>query len=122
MKRILIVEDDHAIRKMEERLLEAAGYATTQVGTAEAALEALAVGDPPDLALVDVMMPGLSGLELSRKMKDDARLKQVPIIFVTARADAESMNAGFKAGGVLYLAKPFNSKKLLAMVEAVLGA
>ena len=122
MKHILIVEDDHAIRKMEERLLEAAGYATRQVGTAEAALEALAVGDPPDLALVDVMMPGLSGLELSRKMKDDARLKHVPIIFVTARADAESMNAGFKAGGVLYLSKPFNSQKLLAMVKAVLGA
>ena len=121
MSRILIVEDDHAIRKMEERLLEAAGYTTSQAGTAEEALEALALGEPPDLALVDVMMPGLSGLELSRKMKDDARLKGVPIIFVTARADAESMNAGFKAGGVLYLAEPFNSKKLLAMVKAVLG-
>jgi two-component system phosphate regulon response regulator PhoB len=122
VKHILIVEDDHAIRKMEERLLESAGYQTSQARSAEVALELLASGPVPDLALVDVMMPGLSGLELSRRLKDDERLRGIPIIFVTARADAESMNAGFKAGGVLYLAKPFNSQKLLEMVKAILGA
>lgn len=121
MKRVLIVEDDEAIRRMEERILSSAGYETEVVSTGEAALSALEGGAPPDLALVDVMMPGLTGLELSRKMKADPRLASVPVIFVTARSDAESMNEGFKAGGILYLAKPFNSQKLLAMVKAVLG-
>lgn len=121
MKRILIVEDDEAIQRMEERILSSAGYEVETASSGDEALERLQRTEPPDLAVLDVMMPGLSGLELSRKMKEDARLQRVPVIFVTARSDAESMNEGFKAGGVLYLSKPFTSQKLLAMVKAVIG-
>ncbi|RMG19444.1 MAG: response regulator [Deltaproteobacteria bacterium] len=120
-KRILIVEDDEAIRKMEERILDAAGYKVATAGDAEEAWQLLEKEAPPDLCILDVMMPGQSGLELSKEIKAREELKAVPIIFVTARADAESMNEGFKAGGILYLSKPFTSGKLLAMVKAVIG-
>ena len=121
MKRILVVEDDQAIRQMEARILGSAGYQVEAAATGDEALSRLKSGEPPHLVVLDVMMPGLSGLELSRSMKADERLSRVPVIFVTARSDAESMNAGFKAGGVLYLSKPFTRQKLLAMVGAVVG-
>ncbi len=120
-KTVLVVEDDEAIRKMEERILDSAGYKVITAADAEAAWKILESEEKPDLCLLDVMMPGQSGLDLSQEIKSREDLRDVPIIFVTARSDAESMNAGFKAGGILYLSKPFNSGKLLAMVKAVIG-
>lgn len=123
MTRILIAEDDDAIRAMEERILVTAGYEVVVAADGELALETLNGDDElPALAILDVMMPVLSGFELARKMQEDDRLADIPVIFVTAKSDAESMNEGFRSGGTLYLSKPFTTQKLLAMVKAVVGA
>jgi two-component system, OmpR family, response regulator MtrA len=120
MKRILVAEDDAAIRKMEARILLAAGYTVDAVEGGDEALLA-AEAHRPDLAVLDVMMPGLSGFELARRLRALPALSELPVVFVTARSDAASMNEGFKAGGSVYLTKPFSSQRLVELVGRLLS-
>lgn len=115
----MIVDDEVDIREILSFNLTAAGYEVVEAGTAEAALVQVRKGAAPDLILLDVMLPGMSGFKLSDVLrKEDAC--QVPIIFLTARNAENDMLTGFSAGGDDYISKPFSINEVLARVKAVL--
>jgi two-component system phosphate regulon response regulator PhoB len=119
-KRILVVEDDAAIRTMEERVLQAAGYEVRSAGNGSEGLD-LARKDPYDLFLLDIMMPGMNGLELARELRKDNATAATPILFATARGEPQDVREGFASGATLYLIKPFTTTTLLSMVRAAVG-
>lgn len=118
-KQILIVEDERPIREMIAFSLRRAGYDVTE---AEDCAEARArIADRrPDLMLVDWMLPDNSGLELTRQMKRDRDLQELPIIMLTARADEADKVAGLECGADDYVTKPFSPRELVARINAVL--
>lgn len=116
--RILVVEDDPDIAELVEHHLSRAGYATSVVGTGADALER--IRERPDLVLLDLMLPGLSGFEICRKMRSDPQTATVPIIMLTARAEEESRVEGLELGADDYVTKPFSPRELLARLRAVL--
>ncbi len=81
------------------------------------ALKIAQADNPPDLILLDVMMPGMSGFDVARELQANKTTAEIPIIFVTAKTDEDSITEGFSAGGVDYVMKPFNPKELQARVE-----
>jgi len=116
---VLIVEDEPAILELIAVNLEHAGYETLRARTAEEAnrllLEVL-----PDLVLLDGMLPGQTGLALARRLRGDARTRELPLIFLTARAEEPDKVAGLDAGADDYITKPFSTKELVARIRAVL--
>ena len=116
----LIVADDNAdLRAYMTRLLVDAGYAVETVADGQAALDA-ARARRPDLLLTDVMMPGLDGFELLRRIRNDDALRDLPVIMLSARAGDESTVDGLAAGADDYLTKPFSSRELLARVSTTI--
>lgn len=120
-ERILIVEDDPAIRSMEARILGASGFEITTVEEGTSALRAVKETSF-DLVLLDVMMPGLNGFEVARALGADPATRDLPILFATALGDDKVMAEGFAAGASLYLVKPFTTSTLLTMVRAALAS
>lgn len=118
-KRILAVDDDENILNLEKAILVDNGY---EVVTARGAREALDVlgREAVDLVLLDVVMPEMSGFELCRQIRADARFKELPVVFLTARAGGEALAEGFEAGGTMYIRKPFTAAKMLAVVGTML--
>ena len=115
---ILIVDDvDENIQLLAEILL-GQGYDISPASSGEEALDALKNGTNPDLILLDIMMPGISGIETCRIIKDEPDLKEIPIIFLSAKAEKESIIEGLRAGASDYVTKPFNIDELLARVNA----
>lgn len=113
---ILTVEDDDRIRTSMRMALEDEGFDVTEASSAEAALEAFE-HRPTDLVLVDLMLPGMSGLDLCRSLR---RASGVPIVIVTARVDSHDVVAGLEAGADDYVRKPFVVKELAARIRALL--
>ncbi len=116
---ILLVEDEEGIREMLEMVLEQADFQVTAVETAEKALNYLA-DHIPDLLLLDWMLPGISGVELARRIKKDDSLNSIPIILLTARGAEEDKVRGLEIGADDYVTKPFSPKELIARIKAVL--
>lgn len=117
MHRILIVEDDADIREILSFNLENAGYEVLSASSAE---EALRIFTPDtELILLDVMLPGLSGYQMARKIRTEME-SEVPIVFLTARTAENDILTGFSAGGDDYIPKPFSVNEVLARVKAVL--
>ena len=116
---ILLVEDEPAIRELIATNLIRAGHQVVQAADAEQAqgliLEAL-----PDLILLDWMLPGISGVEFSRRLRHQERTRAVPIIMLTARSTEQDKVGGLEAGADDYVTKPFSPKELLARIKAVL--
>ena len=104
--------------KLEGAILEAAGFKFDAVSSGEAALKALAA-QTYDAVLLDVGLPDTDGFELCMRIRRDPSLGNPYVIYVTAKADVESMHTGFTTGGVFYLTKPFTRGKLLDVVNAV---
>ena len=119
-RRILIVEDDPAIRAMEERILFVSGFETVSADNGTDGFD-LARQSSFDLFLLDIMMPGMNGIELARALKADEKTKEIPILFATARGEPETITEGFAAGASLYLVKPFTTATLLTMVRAAMS-
>jgi putative two-component system response regulator len=120
-KRILVVDDDENILNLEKTILEQRGFEVTgAVGGAEA-LEVLG-SKTFDLVLLDVMMPEVDGFTVCRKIKEDPRLKDLPVIFLTAKGGGEALAEGFESGAVMYINKPFTANKLLTIVNTMLEA
>lgn len=114
--KILVVDDVLANRKLLCQILDQADYDVYSVPTGEAALE-VAPDDVPDLILLDVNMPGMNGYEVCRRLRMDGRTNGIPIIFITALNETQSLVEGFRAGGVDYISKPIQSEELLARVS-----
>jgi diguanylate cyclase (GGDEF)-like protein len=118
-QKILVVDDEEHIRKIVKFQLEKAGYA---VETAEDGVEALKAieGSPPDLVLLDLMMPNMDGYEVCKRLKSNYQTNHIPIIMVTAKANLENKLQGFEDGANDYIAKPFAITELLVRVRNVL--
>ena len=116
--RILVVEDDPDIAELVEHHLSRAGFSTNVVGTGTDALEQ--IRQLPDLVVLDLMLPGLSGFEICRMMRSDPQTASVPIIMLTARAEEEARVQGLELGADDYVTKPFSPRELVARLRAVL--
>jgi len=117
--RILVVDDEPALVEMVAYNLRAHGYAVTIATNGQEALAHARI-DPPNLIVLDLMLPKLPGLVVAQRLKDSELTRQIPIIMLTARSENTDQLAGFEAGADDYIAKPFSMDLLLARVEAVL--
>jgi two-component system phosphate regulon response regulator PhoB len=117
--KILIVEDDQPIREMIAFHLSRAGFDTLEAPDSRSARQLLA-DERPDLALVDWMLPDISGLELTRMLKRDKEYEDLAIIMLTARADERDKISGLDGGADDYITKPFSPRELVSRIQAVL--
>ncbi len=118
-ERILVIEDEPDILEMMRYNLDREGYRVTAVVSGEDGYER-AQQDAPDLVLLDLMLPGLDGLELCRRLKADPVTRTIPIVMVTAKGDESDIVLGLGLGADDYVPKPFSPKELVARVKAVL--
>jgi len=118
-KRILIVDDEPAIRDMVAFALRKGDYDPVHAGDAREAADAIA-DRVPDLILLDWMLPGMSGLDLARRWRRDELTRDVPIIMLTARGEENDRVSGLESGVDDYVVKPFSARELLARIKAVL--
>ncbi|MGA7702115.1 MAG: response regulator [Thermoguttaceae bacterium] len=116
---VLVVEDEEDIRELVSYNLLKEGYQVAGVASGEDALSAVEA-KTPDLILLDIMLPGLDGLRVCRKLKEDPRFQSIPVIMLTAKGEEPDIVAGLNMGADDYVTKPFSPKVLLARVQAVL--
>ncbi len=119
MKQILVVEDEQAIREMLGFALKKAGFRFEEVADAEQALVSIA-SRPPDLLLLDWMLPGMSGVDLARRLRREEVTAALPIILLTARVEEGDRVHGLEVGADDYVTKPFSPRELIARIRAVL--
>lgn len=119
MGKILFADDDAAMRLMVTDMLTAAGHSVRTVDDGTAALKEIRL-ELPDLVLLDYRMGNVDGLEVCRKIKEDARTQHLPVLILTAESHVEDRIRGFAAGANDYLPKPFDHRELLARVQALL--
>lgn len=120
MATILIAEDERDIRDLVAFTLRFAGYEVVAASNGEEALE-MAPRVNPDLILMDVRMPRMTGYEACRAMKQNPDLKDIPVVFLTARGQEEEIQQGLDAGAEEYLLKPFAPDQLTAQVKTILA-
>ncbi len=116
---ILVVEDEPGIQEVLKFNLGQHGHDVLIASDAEEALDLLR-GRLPDLILVDWMLPGMSGIDFARRLRSDHRLKQVPLIMLTARSEERDKVLGLETGADDYITKPFSPRELMARIKAVL--
>jgi two-component system phosphate regulon response regulator PhoB len=116
---ILVIEDDHDIRELLEYNLAREGYRVRSVASGEEGLRK-AKAEAPDLIILDLMLPGIDGVELCRRLKQDPVTRGIAIVMVTAKSEESDVVLGLGVGADDYVAKPFRPRTLLARVEAVL--
>ena len=116
---IMLVEDEAPIREMLKIVLEQAGFSVNEAEDFDIALEKM-VEPYPDLVLLDWMLPGGSGVQLARKLKEHEFTRDIPIIMLTARGEEEDKVRGLEAGADDYITKPFSPKELVARIKAVM--
>ena len=119
MTRILVVEDDRDIGELVCRYLEKASFKAELVSSGRDAVVALAAG-PPDLLILDLMLPHVDGLEICRLVRATDKTAAIPIIMLTARAEESERIVGLEIGADDYIAKPFSPNELVARVRALL--
>jgi two-component system response regulator MprA len=115
---ILVVDDEPAVRDSLRRALELEGYAVELARDGEEALERLSLEDQPDAVILDILMPGIDGLEVCQRLRQTG--STLPVLMLTARAEVDSRVAGLDAGADDYLPKPFALAELLARLRALL--
>ena len=118
--RILVADDDGDIRDLVVFKLTQAGYDVEAVQDGAAAFQSIEAS-PPRLAILDVMMPGLSGFDVLRKVRADERLKDLEVILLTAKSRDIDVDAGFATGASDYVIKPFSPRELLHRVNALVA-
>lgn len=119
LPRVLVVEDEPAIQELLRYGLAQSGFDPVLVGSAEDAVREIR-GELPAVLLLDLMLPGQSGVALARQLRADPRTRNLPILMVTAKAEEADKVAGLEVGADDYLTKPFSPKELIARIRAVL--
>jgi DNA-binding response OmpR family regulator len=118
MGTVLVADDDPDIRELVTFKLEQAGHRVITVADGVSAVS-VARDTVPDLAIVDVTMSGLTGLQVCSALRADARTAQIPVILLTARANVDESRAGLDVGAVAYMIKPFSPRELVHRVDAL---
>lgn len=118
-ERILVVDDEEDLQELISYNLSKEGYRVTCVGTGEDAMRE-ARSNPPDLIVLDLLLPSVDGLEVCKLLKNDSRTKHVPIVMLTAKGEEADMVSGLELGADDYVTKPFSVPVLKARVKAVL--
>jgi len=118
-EQILIIEDDKHISKLVKYNLEKAGYDCIVADDGEEALDVLAK-ERPDLIILDIMLPKMDGFELCRAIKQDVKLKNIPIIMLTAKGEEVDRIVGLELGADDYVVKPFSPRELILRIKAIL--
>ncbi len=116
-RRILVVDDDRLNRRILAGILRPEGFEIVEAESGEQALE-LYASHPPDLVLLDVVLPGINGFEACRQLRALHGAAAAPVIFITAKSESEDVVTGLSAGGVDYLPKPIRAKEALARIRA----
>lgn len=117
---VLVAEDDPDILQLVAFRLERAGYEVIQATDGEEALR-LVTERQPDLAVLDVMMPKVTGYDVTRQIRENQATTQIPVILLTARVQEADVARGFEAGADDYIKKPFSPQELRSRVQAILG-
>ncbi|HQK93844.1 MAG TPA: response regulator [Armatimonadota bacterium] len=120
-KKILAVDDEKHIVRLVEVNLRKAGYEVETAFDGREALEKVKKS-PPDLIVLDVMMPQLDGFSVLKKLRQDAATREIPVIMLTAKAQDADVFRGWQSGVDLYLTKPFNPLELITFVERILDS
>ncbi len=120
MTRVLVIDDEAPIRLLCRVNLEAEGMEVLEAPDGPTGLDAARTQDP-DVILLDVMMPGLDGWRVAEELLDDPATREIPIIFLTARAEFRDRARGLDIGGVDYITKPFNPVELAPLVDRLLS-
>ena len=118
--RVLVIDDEAPIRLLCRVNLEAEGMEVLEAADGPTGLET-ARAERPDVILLDVMMPGLDGWRVAEELLDDERTAEIPIVFLTARAELRDRARGIDLGGVDYVTKPFNPVELAPLVRDLLA-
>jgi DNA-binding response OmpR family regulator len=121
MATVLVAEDDADIRELVAYKLLQAGHQVVSVADGLSAVAA-AREAVPDVAIVDVSMPGLSGVQVCTALREDAATARIPVILLSARAHPDDSESGLRAGAVDYVTKPFSPRELVRRVESLLEA
>lgn len=114
-KRVLLAEDEPNIVESLTFLLERAGFDVTAEMDGQSALGA-ALADPPDVMILDVMLPGLDGFEILRRLRADARALALPVLMLTAKGQREDRETALESGANLFITKPFSNTEVIAAV------
>ncbi|HSC92530.1 MAG TPA: response regulator [Gaiellaceae bacterium] len=120
MTRVLVIDDEAPIRLLCRVNLEAEGMRVLEAADGPSGLDA-AKRERPDLILLDVMMPGLDGWRVAEQLLEDERTREIPIAFLTARAEFRDRARGIDIGGIDYITKPFNPVELASVVRDLLA-
>ena len=118
-KKILIVEDEESLLKLESILLTSRGYEVVGVTDGPAALDAV-MNRKPDLVLLDIMLPGMDGFEVCRQIKNNQFSRHIPVIMLTAKKSREDMARGEEVGADWYITKPFKSAMVIETIQRFL--
>ncbi|MFH2204054.1 MAG: response regulator [Elusimicrobiota bacterium] len=118
MRTVMVVDDDSMFRELVTEILTQGGYKVASAEDGQKAWDMMQ-DTPVDMAVLDLNMPNMDGLELTRKIRDDARFKELPILLLTVRALVEDQVTGFERGADDYLTKPFDSNMLLTRVKVL---
>lgn len=118
--KILVVEDEESLLKLESILFTSKGYAVTGARDGKSALEAIAL-ERPDLVVLDIMLPDLDGFEICRAIKENPETRTLPVIMLTAKKSSQDLERGRLAGADAYITKPFKSVKVLEVIEGLIG-
>jgi twitching motility two-component system response regulator PilG len=119
-KTILIVEDEESLLKLESILLTSKGFDVKGAPNGQAALDAIAE-NPPDLVLLDIMLPEIDGFEVCRRIKSNPATRHLPVIMLTAKKSREDMARGEKVGADWYITKPFKSAMVIETIQRFLN-
>jgi two-component system alkaline phosphatase synthesis response regulator PhoP len=120
--RILVADDEPHIRRILATILESGGFVVDQVGDGTAAMERLSGEAPYEMALLDLMMPGLTGLEILEKIPLLPHRDELAVVILTAKGQDADREAAFRLGARDFVTKPFSPKKLLARIRQLLDA
>jgi DNA-binding response OmpR family regulator len=118
--RVLVVDDDPQVLKLLRLNFEMEGYEVMSATNGEEALE-LVRGDTPDVVVCDVMMPGIDGLEVVRRLRAQPDTVALPLVVVSAKAQRDDVREGLRLGADAYVTKPFDPSELLEIVAGLLG-